>query len=147
MTIGFLAQLEHFNIYRLLDSVTATNSPPSGASAGLDISTILQTFTKISVAELEVFSTAGSATMTVTGRLWVYDSTTTKWFPCGSGTGAAKGVINDGAAIDETGTDALLHTQPLYDLHVFERIYLEITAIGGTNTAVTANIKIPREVA
>ena len=145
MTIGFLAQVDHFDVYRLLDPATATNSPPSGSSAGLDLSTYGGAFAKIELAELEVYSTAGSDTMTVTLRLWGYDATADVWFPVGTGADATKGVLNNGAAIGETGSNTIRHTEPLYDLHVYSRLYLEITAIGGTATSITANLKIQRE--
>lgn len=146
MTIGF--QTAKYDAYRLLDAATATNSPPSGAAAGLDVSAIGGTFNRIPVAELQVYSTAGSASMTCTLKLWGYDTVSTKWFPIGVGTGAAKGLLNGGAAIDEGPVaDVISHSEPLYDLGCFSRIYLEITAIGGTGTSITANICIPREVA
>src|SRR5690349_3231168 len=93
----------------LLASATATNSPPSGASAGLDTGLILRIFNMMpSSATLVLYSTAGSGTMTVTGRLWGYTSAGAGfWVPLGVGADSTKGVINALSAIGETGTDTI----------------------------------------
>lgn len=126
----------------LLASAIATNSPPSGAAAGIDIHK-LNVFGLIpDTVSLLLFSTAGSASMTVTCRIWGYHTDATTWFPLGIGTATGKGVINDGAAIPETVADKIAHAEPLdLPLH-FSRLYLEITAIGGTDTAVTCLLSI-----
>jgi hypothetical protein len=83
-------------------------------------------------------STAGSAVMTVTLRLWVY-SALTGWAPFGThATGATRGVINGGAAIDEAESDLIRHAEIVTGLCAFERVYLQVSAIGGTDTAVSA---------
>lgn len=77
--------------------------------------------------------------MTVTLRVWCYSPLTAAWHPLGSNaTEATRGVLNDGNAIDEDGSDNLVHAEPITGLGAFTRIYLEITAIGGTSTAVSA---------
>ena len=119
----------------LLTATTATNGPPSGAGAGKDMPHTTD------IATLFVHSTAGSATMTVTLRLWGYSAYTGKWYPLGTGTAALKGVINAGAAIAEDaslGADTLLHAEVVTSLQRIDRVYLEVLAIGGTSTAVTA---------
>lgn len=85
-----------------------------------------------------VKSTAGSAVMTVTVRLWVYSELTHAWHPLGvNGTTITlRGVLNDGTAVTEDPSDVLTHTEPVQYLSGFERIYAEVTAIGGTSTAV-----------
>lgn len=89
--------------------------------------------------EIQVKSTAGSGTMSVTLRVWGYGRWTRAWHPLGSNsTEASRGVLNNASAIDEDGSDNLTHTEPLVGLSGFTRIYLEITAISGTNTAVSA---------
>ena len=57
----------------LLASATATNSAPSGATAGLEVAE-LDLFGKgvPETVTLLFYSTAGSGTMTVTGRIWGY---------------------------------------------------------------------------
>jgi hypothetical protein len=130
----------------LLASATATNSPPSGASAGIDTGDILRVFnTMPGTATLVLYSTAGSGTMTVTGRLWGYSSVGAGfWVPMGFGADATKGVINAASAIGETGTDTIRHAETVSLLGHFERLYFEITAIGGTSTAVTVKLVIRR---
>jgi hypothetical protein len=77
--------------------------------------------------------------MTVTCKLWVYTSAIDDWMPAGThATASSKGVINDGNAIGETQANRLQHCEILSNLRHFERAYLEVTAIGGTSTAVTA---------
>jgi hypothetical protein len=124
----------------LLATTTATNSPPSGASAGLATSSILDYFGSIpDPMTLLLESTAGSGTMTVTAKLWGYtplDGGT--WVPLGTGGDTTKGIINAGAAIGETTSDRILHAEPFQLTGSFQRYYLEITAIGGTSTAVKA---------
>lgn len=82
-------------------------------------------------------SVAGSATMTVTIRIHVRSELTKKWAPLGVNTTIAlRGVLNDGVAITEDGTDNLTHTEPVQFLSAWDHIYAEVTAIGGTATAV-----------
>lgn len=119
----------------LLTAATAVNGAPSGATAGVALPH------QTDLATLFVHNTAGSATMTVTLRLWGYKTSTAKWYPLGTGTAALKGVLNAGAAIAEDatlGADTLLHCEVVTSLHKINRVYLEVAAIGGTSTAVTA---------
>lgn len=147
MATGFIAQATKYNLYRLIDATTATTAVPSAIDDGIDISGLFGTFTKIDNCVAEVWSSAGSVTMTGTFRLWGYNAITAKWFPTGTGTGAAKGTINAGAAIDETGTDLIRHAEPVYLLSCFDRVYAQCTAIGGTATALTFDLCVPREAA
>lgn len=133
------------HIWRILEGATATNSPPSGSSAGhaspaaSNPPTILPL--PSSVVAL-VYSTAGSATMTVTVKLWGYLSVPAVWVPLGTGADLTKGTLNAGAAIGETSTDVLRHSEVIANLFAFDRIYAEITAIGGTSTAINVDIVI-----
>lgn len=123
----------------LLASSTATNSPPAGASAGLEVNTIYSAFGRVpDTMSLRVWSTAGSGTMSATFRLWGYDPLVADWMPVGTGAAATKGVINEGGALDETAADELRHTELVDFVGHFSRVYLEITAISGTATAVKA---------
>jgi hypothetical protein len=133
----------------LLVAATATNSPPSGSSAGVALSNLDQHIGKgrpISAASIRIWSSAGSGTMTVTCKLWGYDSIASKWFPCGVGGATTKGTLNEGNAIDETTADAIFHSEPVYQVSDFERLYVEITAIGGSSTAINAALIVPRGV-
>lgn len=127
-----------------LASETATNSAPSGASAGLETNA-LGVFGKIPTTCIaEVVSTAGSATMTVTIRVWGYDGA--NWTPLGnSATGTSQGILNDGNAITESSADKIAFSQPISYLGAYSRVYFEITAIGGTSTAVTVFLIVQRD--
>jgi len=121
----------------VLASATATNSAPSGASAGLDMNVVSGAFGKIpSTMTARIASTAGSATMTVTIRIWGYQGTL-GWAPLG--------YLNGGSAIAETSADSIQYAEPLELPGHFSRIYFEITAIGGTDTAVTGYLVARRQ--
>lgn len=124
----------------LLASATATNSPPSGTSAGLAMNFLTTALGLVpNTLSLAIVSTAGSGTMTATFRLWGYLPTPiAQWVPLGPGGDTTKGTINEGNAIGETGSNQILHVEPVDFPAHFTRLYLEITAIGGTATAVTA---------
>jgi hypothetical protein len=117
----------------LLSAATATNSAPTAATDGAAIPHLCD------VATLFLHSTAGSVTMTVTCKLWGYNTQLAKWYPLGTNaTAASKGLLNEGNAMGETGTDSIRHCEALAGLRAIQRLYLEITAIGGTSTAITA---------
>lgn len=116
----------------ILQGAAATNGAPSGL-----VGFVRPTY--VDQAVLLLKSTAGSGTMTVTCKLWGYSIQTATWYPLGTGaTAANKGLINEGNAIGETGTDVIAHAEPVSSLFAFERLYLEITSIGGTGTAIAA---------
>lgn len=118
---------------QLLSAATATNGAPSAATDGV----ALPHLTDRSL--LFLHSTAGSGTMTVTCKLWGYNGTLAKWYPLGThATAATKGIINAGNAIDATAANTLRHCEEVTSLRRLTRVYLEITAIGGTETAVSA---------
>jgi hypothetical protein len=130
----------------ILAPVTATNSPPSGASAGIATTEISNLFNFMpSDAALLLYSTAGSGTMTATARLWGYHPSAADWFPIGTGAAATKGQINAVSTLDETGADKIRHCELLALAGLIgSRLYIEITAIGGTSTAVTAELVVRR---
>lgn len=131
----------------LLASATATNSPPSGASAGLALGSLTQYGVAPESAVLAIASTAGSGTMTATFRVWGYLPVGGGiWVPLGPGADSTKGVVNLETAIGETGADTIRHSEVIENLGMFSRLYLEITAIGGTSTAVTAWLVVRRPV-
>jgi hypothetical protein len=126
----------------VLDAATATNSPPSGASAGISVD-LLGKFGSIpNAVGVKVWSTAGSGTMTVTIKLWGRSNTT--WVPVGAGADTTKGEINVVAAIGETTADSLVHSEVMNYPGMFQRIYAEIVAIGGTSTAVSVALLVHR---
>jgi hypothetical protein len=129
---------------KLLSAATATNSPPSGATAGFSLRSRQPgidgaQWNGKSDGVILVRSSAGTGTMTVTLRMWGYSPLTANWHPLGTNaTMASRGVLNQGNAITEDGSDILTHAETVTGLAAFTRIYLEITAIGGTNTAINA---------
>lgn len=139
-----LSSSTNANVWRILEARTSNNSPPSGASAGEANPVSGNLISPVpDVAEVLVRSTAGSATMTCTVRLWGYVTSIATWFPLGPGADATKGYLNNGAAIGETSTDSITHAERVRGLFSFDRIYAEILAIGGTATAITVEVLIP----
>jgi hypothetical protein len=129
---------------KLLTAATATNSPPSGATAGHSLNGdqaglgLGWGWRKANVGNVVVKSTAGSGVMTVTLRLWCYSASSAAWHPLGSdATESLRGVLNAKSAIDEDGADTITHAEPVTGLKGFSRIYCEVTAISGTSTAVS----------
>lgn len=121
------------NPVQLLSAATATNSAPSGATAGFAI------HQPTDRALFCLKSTAGSGTMTVTVKLWGYCPAMSEWSPLGvHATAATKGILNSGNAIEEIAADTLRHAEEIFGLMRISRVYAEITAIGGTSTAVSA---------
>jgi hypothetical protein len=131
----------------LLTAATAANSPPTAgdATVGFALEGLRAAAGGGSanppldgVASLSLKSTAGSATMTVTIKIWVWINALAEWVPYGAHvTAATRGLMNGGNAIDEVVADKLLHTELITGLNNYARIYAEITAIGGTSTAVS----------
>lgn len=142
MAIGTVTDLGPCRSIELLASATAANNPPSGATAGLDMNLVFQALAgkRPDRVSLVVKSTAGSGTMTCTLKLWGYSPGAAAWIPLGThATAASKGLLNQGNAIPEgPSADSITHAEPVYQIFDFARIYLEITVIGGTSTAITA---------
>lgn len=143
MAVGDITTSGYKRTVQLLAAATATNSPPSGASAGVPIGQDVLDGGAPVYGGLFVASTAGSATMTVTLKLWAYIAAAAVWAPCGTGTAALRGVLNGGVAIDEIAADLIRHYETIGIPWAFDRMYLEITAIGGTDTAISAWLVLP----
>jgi hypothetical protein len=146
MALGDITTIEGDLVaIELLASATATNSPPAAATAGLSMDEAKAAFGGIIPDDISlvVMSTAGSATMSITLKLWGEFGTlgsiaSGAWAPLGIGGDTTKGIINGGSAIGETASDVIRHAEPISWPAHCQRLYLEITAIGGTSTAVTA---------
>lgn len=141
MATGLVGTTNGVHTWRILDAATATNSPPSGGSAGLAIPSANIWPLPDAVVVL-VYSTAGSATMTATIKLWGYVTAAAMWVPLGVGADTTKGTLNAGAAIGETSADVLRHSEIVSGMFNFDRVYAEVVAIGGTSTAVTVDVLI-----
>ena len=123
----------------LLTAATATTSAPTSGSDGV-------AFVRNPIAAdhgarpLRPRSTAGSGTMTCTLKLWGY-TPADGWSPLGThATAATKGILNAGSAIDETAADEIDHAEVILGLQQFTRLAAQVTAIGGTSTAVTVTV-------
>lgn len=133
---------------KLLNAATATNGAPSGATAGLSLKKGENPgrdwsegfdLANLGDAVLLLKSTAGSGTMTVTVKLWGWSNLSAEWHPLGTHTvDASRGLLNEATAIGEVVADKLQFAQVISGVCNFDRLYLEITAIGGTSTAVSA---------
>lgn len=128
---------------KLLSGATATSAVPTAATDGFSLRPDRSDSTQklgagtFSDAVLFLKSTAGSGTMTVTVKLWVYNDFAAAWAPLGThATDATRGRINEGNAIGEVDTDSLRHTERVNALEHYDRVYAQVTAIGGTATAV-----------
>ncbi len=141
MATGLISTTNGVHTWRILDARTSTNSAPSGASAGEAIPSA-NIWPLPGDAVVLVYSTAGSATMTATIKLWGYVTAAATWVPLGVGADTTKGTLNAGAAIGETSSDVLRHSEIVSGLFGFDRIYAEVVAIGGTSTAVTVDVLI-----
>lgn len=139
----------------LRTSATATTTPPSAATDGKPLfrgdpnQVAGEGFDSLNLQDVMVLvdSTAGSAVMTVTVRLWGYYAPTGKWYPLGptppAGADTLRGLLNNGVAIGELAApaDLIRFAQPFGYLTNFSRIDAEIQAIGGTATAITVTLE------
>lgn len=111
----------------LLSAATATNSAPSGATAGVDLKFTAGTVRNAAEHVLYV-DFAGTGALSVTLKLWGYSEQRAKWYPMGT--------VNDASAI--TATTSGTFAEVLYSVKHFDRVYLEVTAISGTSNTVNA---------
>lgn len=75
-----------------------------------------------------VQSTAGSGTMTATLKLWGFNPELGRWFDLGS--------LNGSSPIEESKSDVLSWSQVVQGMSAYSRLYVQIVALGGTNTAI-----------
>jgi hypothetical protein len=80
-----------------------------------------------------VHSTAGSGTMTVKVAVWAWYPEASRWYRCG--------LLNEGSAIAETGSDGINYCEAVVGLRGATHIFAEVTEIAGTATAVTVAAK------
>ncbi len=121
-------------VVEILASATAANGIPSGATAGVDVSLFRKLGFLPDKIRVGVKSTAGSGTMTVTLRTWLYAGGV--WFVAKPHV-ASSATPQTAVAIAETSADAIAYSEVVTGVSSAARIYLEIVAIGGTLTAVT----------
>lgn len=115
-------------IIPLLTAATATTSAPSSSSDGAEIPRWWGT----DEGTIYVQSTDGADTMTCKVRMWGYQPRLDEWFDLG--------LLNAGADIAETDTDSIRHQERISGLAPFTRLHGQLTAIGGTSTAITVSL-------
>lgn len=94
-----------------------------------------------------VMAAGSGGTVAVTLRLWGYHAAMGVWVPVGTGNDTTKGRLNAGAAIGETAANTVLHVEQLSLAGVFDRLYLEIENVTGTDTEVSAHLVTMRSLA
>lgn len=136
---------------RLVEGATATTSTPTGAPSatpasgtGFDLRKLEWGGLLPDSAEIHVYSTAGSGVMDVTARVWNYALSGAVWAPLGTGAAATKGILNNGAAIGETGSDTIRHSEPLAYIANLDGIAVTIDGINGTDTAINVDLVFSR---
>ena len=132
----------------LLTGQTTTNGQPSAATDGVPVYRKVDagdgdsgaSYRSRASLESSIFlkGVGTGGTCTVTARMWGYLAALGQWVPVGSTPAGdtTKGTLNAGTAMGETKTDLVLHSEPFLLAGLFDRLYVEITAIGGTNTTV-----------
>lgn len=137
----------------LLTAQATNNSPPATAGAGFPTYPETNEFGASAYASkaekaalfpvrnplkstLCIRSSAGSGTMTGTFTLWGYLTAAAAWFPI---------KVNGGNAIAETGTDVIGYTEAFENIGHFDRVYCELSAVGGTSTAFEAWLVTAKE--
>lgn len=126
----------------LANAATATNAVPTLATDGFSLQGNSPGagpyyWLKAWDAGVITLKGAGTGALTVQGIIYLYDSLAAAWAPAGiSATIADRGKLNDGTTI--TGTTTLAHTQPIYALSAYGRIYLQLSTLTGTSMTVSA---------
>ena len=125
----------------LMTGQLTNNGAPSGATAGVPCypdpslapgaNDSGHCFTGRDAREstIVIRSTAGTGTMVGTFVLWGYLATVNEWFPI---------KLNAGTALAEYSSDKILYREYVLGLGHFDRLYLELQAVGGTGTAFEA---------
>lgn len=87
---------------------------------------------------LAISSTAGSGVMVGTFTLWGFLKQSGKWYPI---------KVNGGAALAELASpgDTIRYTERFLGLGHWDRLYLELSAVGGTATAFEAYLTTAKQ--
>ena len=125
---------------QLLTDADATNNKPTVTDGVTTDGALLGDLWNAGKVVLLIKNTDAeeSTTKSVTIRLWGFSQVSTTWVPLGVGGAATKGFANAGAACGETGTDIVTHAEVVDGLFGIERVYAEVTAIGGALTTISA---------
>jgi hypothetical protein len=91
------------------------------------------------ISTLAIRSTAGSGTMVGTFTLWGYLTASDSWYeiPVNGGTAVTP------VALAETESDRITFVETFDSLGSFDRLYLELSSVGGTGTTFEAFLITP----
>jgi len=128
---------ESFTI-EVLASATAANGLPTG-DAGIDVSQLAAGLGRVPKSvRFGINSTAGSGTMTVTLRAWLYAGGI--WFVA-KALNAASTAPQTAVAIPETSANAIAYTEEV-DIRGAGRLYLEIVSTPGGDALTKAELAL-----
>ena len=151
-----------YTTIRLIEGATAATSIPTeqAAADALKSSPTSVQFFDLSLLglpagvlnadwEIFVWNTAGTNPVTCKVRLWAYkipvSGTAGTVFPWGVGTGAAKGIINEFATIDESDTDKVRHWERIPGPGMADGIMAQVHTLSGTGAeALTIDVRCPK---
>lgn len=160
MPVGIVKRTGSAIVVRLLENIAAANTIADGAAGDVlrALPSSTQFFRIAIVTELLaelgyewpddtsicLYETAGSGTMTLaSAKVLLYDGTSQKMFPAGTGGDTTKGMLNSGAAFGETSSDKIRHTEPILYVHHFDGIAVELGTFGGTAPTFNVEWRIP----
>jgi len=150
-------------VIRLLENLAATNTVAEGAAVDVlkerplstqffDIGQVRTYLVDQGITDfvwpddswVEIYETAGSGTMTIaSARVVHYSAASGKLFYPGPGLDASKGMLNNAAALGETGTDKLRHKELLlYPQHA-DGLQIELGTFGDASQRHNADWHIP----
>ena len=163
MTAGLQADTANPRYYtiRLLDTNVGTSAVPTEQAAATALAAVPTAAQFYDLAplglpsavfsadwEIYVHNVAGTDAVACTVRLWAYNRTTALIYPWGVGTGALKGIINDGASIDTSITDKVRHWERIEGPGMCDGIMAQSTASAGTGSeSFTVDVRCPKNVA
>jgi len=127
-------------IIELLSSRDATNAAPSGASVGVEVQGLTIGGNIPDHCSCLVLSSGGSGTMSCSIKLFGYvaDSSIADWFPLGvASADSDRGLLNQGNSIGESEANKIRFSEQLNYIGHFDRVYAQVTALGGSSTAIS----------
>lgn len=116
-------------------SVITDGKPRSKTATGQIVNEgFFDDYDNIDTMKACVWSTAGSGVMVITVAIWGWLPAPQKWFLIKT--------LNAGAAIPETDADRIAYSEDVSGFAPFTRFYAQLTAIGGTATAISVGLAV-----
>ena len=137
-----------YQVLRVVDGAGAGGvAAPSAATDGVEMPKNQQTLATERCA-VAISDRSGSGTLSITyAKIWGYIKFLNKWFPLGTGADADRGKLNEGIALGEVAADDLRLIEEVGDLSLFDRVAVELNAVGGTSPVIDVDIIIPNNLA